>query len=758
MADKGFKRKLAAILSADVEGYSRLMGEDEEATVRTLTAYREVLTTLIQQHNGNVLDTPGDNLLAEFVSVVDAVQCAVAVQKEIKARNDQLPENRRMQFRIGINLGDVIQEKDRIYGDGVNIAARLEGLAEPGGICISKTAFDHIESKLPYGYDFLGDQTVKNIAKPVGAYRVLLDPRVTVSGKSLDKNPSPIRRMPVLVGAVVVFALAVVVGIWQFYMRRPSVEPASMEKMAYPLPDKPSIAVLPFVNMSEDSQQEYFSDGITEDIITDLSAFSQLFVIARHSTFSYKGKPFKISQVAEELGVRYILEGSVRKAGNKVRINAQLIDATSGNHLWAERYDGELIDVFALQDKISNKIISALKVELSVGEQELFDRKDTENIKAYDAYLRGWNYYLRNTPQDWAKAISHFLKAVELDPDYSRAYAAIALIYWRYFRTSRPSGYQESELKVTYFEARVQAREYLQLAMRKPTSIYYRIEASMALYRRQYRKALAEAEHAVDLDPNDVDGIYTLAYILLSIGESNRAVELINIGMRLDPRNIAHPLYLLGVAHFAKGQLKEAVSMIERALQHNPTFPRSAPILPAALAHLGQELEAQTALENFKKAGTYDLNFRSIMFNFPFQDPKVLERLATGIRKAGLPAVDFKFYKLLSKNMLDEEEIRKLIFGRKVKINWVHIAGRYWIERTEDGKAIVSSIPGEIGNFTDTGRSWIQDDMLCDQWEIIEGGLTYCMSVFRNPEGTHEMNNEYIAVSDFSFQLFSPVD
>ena len=758
MADEGFKRKLTAILSADVEGYSRLMGEDEEATVRTLTAYREVLTTLIQQHNGKVLDSPGDNLLAEFVSVVDAVQCAVAVQKEIKARNDELPENRRMQFRIGINLGDVIQEEGRIYGDGVNIAARLEGLAEPGGICISKTAFDHIESKLPYGYDFLGDQTVKNIAKPVGAYRVLLDPRVTVSGKSLDKNPSPIRRMPVLVGAVVVFALAVVVGIWQFYMRRPSVEPASMEKMAYPLPDKPSIAVLPFVNMSEDSQQEYFSDGITEDIITDLSAFSQLFVIARHSTFSYKGKPFKISQVAEELGVRYILEGSVRKAGNKVRINAQLIDATSGNHLWAERYDGELIDVFALQDKISNKIISALKVELSVGEQELFDRKDTENIKAYDAYLRGWNYYLRNTPQDWAKAISHFLKAVELDPDYSRAYAAIALIYWRYFRTSRPSGYQESELKVTYFEARVQAREYLQLAMRKPTSIYYRIEASMALYRRQYRKALAEAEHAVDLDPNDVDGIYTLAYILLSIGESNRAVELINIGMRLDPRNIAHPLYLLGVAHFAKGQLKEAVSMIERALQHNPTLPRSAPILPAALAHLGQELEAQTALENFKKAGTYDLNFRSIMFNFPFQDPKVLERLATGIRRAGLPAVDFKFYKLLSKNMLDEEEIRKLIFGRKVKINWVHIAGRYWIERTEDGKAIVSSIPGEIGDFTDTGRSWIHDDMLCDHWEIIEGGLTYCMSVFRNPEGTHEMNNEYIAVSDFSFQLFSPVD
>ena len=368
MAQEGFKRKLTAILSADVEGYSRLMGENEEATVRTLTTYREVLSTLIQQHNGKVLDSPGDNLLAEFVSVVDAVQCAVAVQKEIQARNVEMPESRRMEFRIGINLGDVIEEEERIYGDGVNIAARLEGLAKPGGICISKTAFDHIESKLPYGYEYLGDQTVKNIAKPVGAYQVVMEPRVTIVGKPEDEKSAKVRRMPILIGAVAVLVLAFAVGIWQFYMRRPTIEPASVDKMALPLPDKPSIAVLPFDNLSGDSEQEYFSDGITNDIITDLSKFRDLFVVARNSTFTYKNKPTKVQEVSRELGVRYVLEGGVQKAGDRVRINVQLIDATTGQHLWAERFDRSIDDIFAVQDEITEKIVAAvyIKVDLAV--------------------------------------------------------------------------------------------------------------------------------------------------------------------------------------------------------------------------------------------------------------------------------------------------------------------------------------------------------------------------------------------------------
>ena len=319
MADEGFKRKLTAILSADVAGYSRLMGDNEEATVRTITAYREVLCTLIQQHNGRVIDSQGDNLLAEFVSVVDAVQSAVDVQKEINTRNKPLPKNRRMQFRIGINLGDVIEDENRIYGNGVNIAARIESLAEEGGICISRNVYDQVKNKLNFVYEYLGEHAVKNISELVRVYRVEtgLKPNTFYGEKKVK------------------------------------------------LPEKPSIAVLPFTNMSGDMEQEYFSDGITEDLITDLSKISALFVIARNSVFTYKGKAVNVEEVGKELGVKYILEGSVRKAGDRVRISAQLVDATTGGHLWAERYDREFKNIFTLQDEVTQKIVSILAVKLT---------------------------------------------------------------------------------------------------------------------------------------------------------------------------------------------------------------------------------------------------------------------------------------------------------------------------------------------------------------------------------------------------------
>jgi adenylate cyclase len=442
MSAESFKRKLTAILSADVKGYSRLMGENEAETVKTLTAYRKIMGELIQQHRGRVIDSPGDNMLAEFGSVVDAVQCSVAAQNEFKARNAELPENRRMEFRIGVNLGDVIEEENRIYGDGVNIAARLEALADPGGICISKTAFDHIESKLPLGYQFLGEQTVKNIAKPVGAYKVLMEPRVLpVEEKKKAKKVAFWQRKLVLAGAVAVLVVIIGVAVWNFYWRAPKIEPASKEKMAFPLPDVPSIAVLPFVNMSEDPKQEFLCDAMTEEIITSLSKVPRLFVIARNSTFTYKGKPVKVKQISEELGVQYVLEGSVQRSGDRVRITAQLIDALTGNHLWAERYERDLKDIFALQDEITLRILAGLGLKLAVGGQvyrvESYPGKyftDKRGLDCYLKFMEGADHSTRWTIDDNNMARRMAEEVIAMCPENPLGYIGLGWVnhhdYW----------------------------------------------------------------------------------------------------------------------------------------------------------------------------------------------------------------------------------------------------------------------------------------------------------------------------------------
>ncbi|MGD8343920.1 MAG: adenylate/guanylate cyclase domain-containing protein, partial [Desulfobacterales bacterium] len=362
MPDEGFTRKLAAIFSADAVGYSRLMGDDEEATIRTLTEYRETIIAQVKQHKGRVVDSPGDNVLAEFASVVDAVRCAVETQKQIAERNSGLPENRQMLFRIGVNLGDIVDEGERIYGDGVNITARLESLADGGGICISGTAFDQVKGKLDVGYKYLGEQSVKNIKEPVRVYQMLLEP--DAAGKVIsEKKSTPVqRKWAVVAVSAIIILLAGAYSIWNFYFR-PSTSSERLSPMLTSdseLSKIPSVAVLPFDNLSDDLDQAYFTDGMTDDLITGLSKLNGLLVIARNSTFTYKGKSVKVQQVAKDLGVRYVVEGSVRRAGEQVRINVQLIDAASGHHLWAERYDGKMTDIFALQDQINQKIISTL--------------------------------------------------------------------------------------------------------------------------------------------------------------------------------------------------------------------------------------------------------------------------------------------------------------------------------------------------------------------------------------------------------------
>ena len=363
MSAEKYKRRLTAIFSADVAGYSRLMGEDEAATVGTITKYREIMADLIEQHRGRIVDSPGDNVLAEFASVVDAAQCAVAVQKEIESRNTELPVARRMQFRIGINLGDVIEEGERIYGDGVNIAARLEALADPGGICISKTAFDHIESKLPLGYEYIGEQLVKNISKPVSAYKVLMDPRVTTSGEIEKKRVMPpwSKKSAIAVGISLII-IFMALGIWSFYLGGRLTKPATGGKA--------SIVVLPFKNLSDDPEQEYFSDGITEELIGALAKVRELKVISRTSAFFYKGKDVDLPTVGEKLKVDNVLEGSVRKSGNKLRITAQLINVADDTHLWSETYDREMKDGFDIQDEISKAVVKNLKLVLLGTEDE----------------------------------------------------------------------------------------------------------------------------------------------------------------------------------------------------------------------------------------------------------------------------------------------------------------------------------------------------------------------------------------------------
>ena len=1155
MAEEGFKRKLTAILSADAVGYSRLMAEDEAATVKTVATYREVMSTLIKQHRGRVVDSPGDNVLAEFGSVVDAVQCGVAIQNEFQARNGELPENRRMEFRIGINLGDVIEEEDRIYGDGVNIAARLESLADPGGICVSKTAFDQIETKLPFGYEYIGEQQVKNIPKPVGAYRVLMDPRVTVAGVKATKVPLW-RRKRVLAGVAAVFFVIIGVGMWNFYFREPLIEPVSEEEMAFPLPDKPSVAVLPFANighpeqeyiadgiteqiitnlamspelfviasnstftykgkpvmvqqvsrelgvryvvegsvqksgdriritaqlidalkgehiwaekydrdlknifalqdeialnilkgtlgkvlgfgdlsrlkgttnvgaflkflksrplnstnernnrlaqqlleesialdpkfalaysnlgvsycaqamnswsqspgkdlqrayelaqkaigldqklgiphgtlgwfyllqgkhdkaiaeakkavdltpnsawangclgtflgyadrpdeaivvsenalrlnpfptdwdllfsalgyivagryeeallynkkaqkrnpaniwsyfyqagiyghlgrqeeaaaaakellrlnpkfavkqyektswfknrekwnliisglrkaglpehqplklpekpsiavlpfdnMSKNPEQEYFADGMTDDLITDLSRISGLFVIARNSTFQYKGKAVDVKKVSRELGIRYVLEGSVRKAGDKVRINAQLIDTTTGGHLWAERYDGQMNDIFSLQDKITQKIVAALAVKLNPGEKENIASKGTENIEAYDAFLKGWQYYLRWTPEDVTEAIGYFKKAIELDPNYYHTYAALALIY---DRGARGDARWQKALNADFFTGRLKARHFLNMAMKKPTALAYRVASWMDLRRRRHDEALLEIEKAVAISPNDAEVQMAMARVLTYTGRPKEAIDLIKKVMLLDPNRMAECLYLQGIAHFCMKQYEKSISSFERAYNYNPHF-WSEPWLITTYANLGRQEDAELALKRYKKrwlgslektsTGTYTkLDIQPQVFHNPFSDPEVTKRFVDGLIKAGHPK-PHRYYEVSRENKLTGDEIRELVFGRTA-IGATFAGGAWTIKNGKDGSALYEGY-----GLKDSGRNWIEGDQICDQYKVFFGGLKKCTELYRNPKGTHEGKDEYLLVNDIFILPVSYVD
>ena len=629
MAEQEFKRKLTAILSADVEGYSLLMIDDEEATIRTLTTYRKAIKNLIQQYRGRLVDATGDNFLSEFTSVVDAVNCAVEIQRELAERNAELPENRRMQFRIGINLGDVVEEDGRLYGDGVNVAARMEGLAEGGGICISGKVYEEVKNKLGLEYEYLGEQEVKNITGPVPAYRVLSYPgaaahRVVKAKKAVGKTW---RNISLALAAILVVGAAM--AIWNFYLRpAPPVEVASVERMAYKLPDKPSIAVPPFVNMSGDPEQEYFSDGISEEIITSLSKVPQLFIIARNSTFTYKNKPVKIQKVAEDLGVRYILEGSVRKSGQRVRVTAQLIDAITGDHLWADRYDRELKDIFDVQDEVTKKIITALQVKLTQGEQARTAAKGTSNLEAYLKIMQARENLYRASPETIPLAQQLSEEAIGLDPGYATAYRMLGVAHMHSAMLGISKSPKQSVAK---------AIELVKKALELDDMDGYShvVFGFLLTLIRQYDKAVVEAEQGVALDPNVADVHAWSGIIYRYVGRWEEAISAYEKSIRLNPIPPGWYLFGLGLAYGWTGRYEEAIIECQKAVRDLPDSLYARMFLTLVYSLSGRDKEAQTeaaemlrinpkfSLEKWEKRLTY-------------KNKADADRFISALRKAGL--------------------------------------------------------------------------------------------------------------------------
>ena len=633
MSTQEVKRKLTAILSADVEGYSRLMGENEKGTVHMLNAYKELMAGLIQHHHGRLVDATGDNLMAEFASVVDAVECAVEIQKELKTRNAELPENRRMQFRIGVNLGDVIEEEGKLFGDGVNIAARLESLSEAGGVCISGTAYDQVENKLFLGYEFLGEQAVKNIAKPVRVYRVLMEPEAV--GKVIGEKKAKPRQWQKT--ALIVFAILIVVvaaiAEWRSHLRpTPPIEVASKEKMAFPLPDVPSIAVMPFVNMSEDPKQEFFSDGITESIITALSKVPRLFVISRQSTFFYKGKPVKVKQVSEELGVRYVLEGSVQRSGDRIRINAQLIDALTGHHIWAERYERDLTDLFALQDEITMNILTAIRVKLTEGEISSAYSKYYRGKQGLDCLLKlmeAAKYSGHQNIDDNNVARRLTEEAISMCPENPVGYAQLSGVYMNDYQLGNTKSPRETLEKAEELAKKA-------LAIDDSIPIAHIILTVLYNYKREYDKAIAEGERAVALDPSGSGSYGAYASALLIACRPEEAIPMFQKAIRLSPNAAANTFVYLGHALRNAGRFEEAVSAYKKGIQRAPDHLIAHIGLGTTYSLMGREKEARAEAEEVLRINPkFSLDYFA-KSSAPYKDQSEIDKVVNAMRRAGL--------------------------------------------------------------------------------------------------------------------------
>jgi adenylate cyclase len=630
MVEQSEQRRLAAILVADMFEYSRLMETDERGTIARQKAHRaELIEPKITEHHGRIVKTTGDGMLVEFVSVVDAVECAVAIQRAMLEREAEFPNDRRIRYRVGINLGDIVVEGDDIFGDGVNIAARLEEMAEPGGLLISGTAYDHLKQKVNAGYENLGEVRVKNIEAPVRVYRVMLGPEVVgrvIGEKQPGSTPRPFGRT----AAAVVVALFVAGGaLWWIKPWAPEFEPASVERMAYPLPDKPSIAVLPFDTFSKESKQNYIADGMTESLIASLSKMPELFVIARNSTSTYKGKPVKVQKVAEDLGVRYVLEGSVQKTDDRLRITVQLIDAISGNHLWSERYDRQLKDLFELQDDVINKVLVELQVKLTEGDNARVASRKTANLDAWLLRVQALAEGFKFTREGFVRSRELYQAAHEADPKWSRPLAGIA---WTHEWDARRGWSASKEESVqTGIEL---ARKAIDLDPMDPLG--YQILGNLYFIRGDYSEAIALKEKALELAPNSFPAMVGLASLLYRGGEEQRALVLFTRAKRVSPIPIWWLLSGEGTALHMAGQNERAVEILKQAIGLKPNRADLHTRMAAVLASLGRIDEAREEIKATLKLSP-ELTISRVYFLSEFQNPKTADWYSDLLRKAGLP-------------------------------------------------------------------------------------------------------------------------
>lgn len=612
-------RRLSAILSADVAGYSRLMRQDESATVAAHRQGREAIVSAVARHSGRVVHTAGDSVLAEFASAVHAVQCAVETQKTLAAQSGATPEMQRMHWRIGINLGDVMNDGDDLHGDGVNIAARVQELADPGGICISGAVYGQVRHILDLHYEFLGKHKVKNIADLVPAYRVGLEPvrfPLFRAGRALARPRAAGAGL-----ALLVLALAAAVY-WRGWLPLGH-EPASPIETG----GARTIAVLPFANKSDDPAQEYFADGITDDLITDLTKMPGLIVIARDSTFTYKNRPADIREIARRLGARYVLDGSVHRAAQRVRINAQLIDTTSGKNLWADRFDGELPQISALQDRITGQIVLALALKLTSEERGGPARSDTANLAAYEYFLRGREQFFRYTRDGNRAARELHGKAIDLDPKFARAHVMLAWTHWLDYQ----NGWAEAP-KTSLDRALALANRGLALDDSLP--IGYFVRALVYRATNEYRSSLLEAEKAIALDPNFANAQVLLATLLHHAGRHDESLERMQQAMRLNPHYPSNYPFHVGQSLYMMRRYDEAIAAFKQGLESNPTSARSHMWLAAAYAQRGNLDEAE-----WEREQTYALDpafsVDHIQRAPPYGNPTDVEHIVTGLKKAG---------------------------------------------------------------------------------------------------------------------------